>query len=201
VLNRAHLTATGILPLLPPVKSPTPISDDLQVTSQYQTYPAIEEHPAPTLIAQPRANAAHVGGVAAWTSGVRGVLVGIALLLVLAGSVIDIIQFVQSLGSDDPVSSLPASSVTTPVEPAFQAAPVVTPPLTAEYTTVEGAPPEHIVVPGATTYTVTRGDVLYGIAVKHGTTVQALLDINQITDPNVIEVGQVLLLPGPTAAR
>jgi peptidoglycan DL-endopeptidase LytE len=43
------------------------------------------------------------------------------------------------------------------------------------------------------TYTVKAGDTLSGIAEKFGTTVAALLNLNpDITDPNVIHIGQVI---------
>ncbi len=45
------------------------------------------------------------------------------------------------------------------------------------------------------TYTVKRGDTLYAIAIKFGTTVPALVAENNIADPNLIQVGQVLTIP------
>jgi LysM repeat protein len=50
------------------------------------------------------------------------------------------------------------------------------------------------------TYTVVKGDMLYAIALRYGTTPQVLATLNELADPNVIEVGQVLLLPsaGPS---
>ncbi len=44
-------------------------------------------------------------------------------------------------------------------------------------------------------YTVTWGDTLSGIAADHGTTVARLLALNQIANPDYIEVGQVLRVP------
>jgi len=49
-----------------------------------------------------------------------------------------------------------------------------------------------------TPYTVKRGDTLSKIAARTGTTVQMILEINpEITDPDVIEVGQVIMIPCP----
>lgn len=39
------------------------------------------------------------------------------------------------------------------------------------------------------------GDTLSGIATKFGTTVENLVSLNNISDPNLIYVGQVLKLP------
>lgn len=48
----------------------------------------------------------------------------------------------------------------------------------------------------ATTYTVKWGDTLTAIAAKYNTTVNALVKLNNIADPNFIVVGQVLTLSG-----
>jgi cell wall-associated NlpC family hydrolase len=47
------------------------------------------------------------------------------------------------------------------------------------------------------TYTVASGDTLSSIAARFGTSYQALAQINGISDPNLIQVGQVLRLSGP----
>jgi lysozyme len=44
-------------------------------------------------------------------------------------------------------------------------------------------------------YTVQRGDTLYAIAIKFGTTVPALVAENSIPNPNLIQPGQVLTIP------
>lgn len=46
------------------------------------------------------------------------------------------------------------------------------------------------------TYTVKKGDTLSEIAAKYGTTVDALVKLNGIKNPNLIITGQVLKLPG-----
>lgn len=45
------------------------------------------------------------------------------------------------------------------------------------------------------TYTVKSGDTLSGIASRFGTTAKILMDLNGITDPNRIRIGQVIKLP------
>lgn len=52
----------------------------------------------------------------------------------------------------------------------------------------------------ATTYTVKWGDTLSEIAVKYKTTVNNLVKLNNIKDPDYIVVGQVLKLSGSTTA-
>ncbi|WP_211654735.1 LysM peptidoglycan-binding domain-containing protein [Planococcus alpniumensis] len=49
------------------------------------------------------------------------------------------------------------------------------------------------------TYTVKAGDTLYSIAKKYNVTVAALAKANNITNYNLIRVGQVLVIPGTTA--
>ena len=48
-----------------------------------------------------------------------------------------------------------------------------------------------------TTYVVQRGDTLGVIAARHGTTVNELVALNGIMNPNLIYVGQVLKVSGP----
>ena len=49
--------------------------------------------------------------------------------------------------------------------------------------------------PAADTYTVRRGDTLWGIARRYNTTVSALASLNHIANPDLIYPGQVLRLP------
>lgn len=64
--------------------------------------------------------------------------------------------------------------------------------------TSEPAKPTQIAqgTTGEKVYTVQRGDTLYGIAAKYGTTYQKLTSYNRITNPNVIGVGQKIKIPG-----
>ena len=52
--------------------------------------------------------------------------------------------------------------------------------------------------PQVTAYTVQAGDTLYSIAAKFGSTVEAIAAANKITNPDVISVGQQLVIPKPT---
>ncbi len=53
----------------------------------------------------------------------------------------------------------------------------------------------HTPVPGAVRYTVRAGDTLFRIAVRNNTTVARLVELNNISNQNLIFVGQVLQLP------
>lgn len=57
----------------------------------------------------------------------------------------------------------------------------------------EGSRPNNNTVSGRT-YTVVSGDTLSGIALKFGTTVSELQRLNSIKNPNLIQVGQVLVI-------
>jgi LysM repeat protein len=45
------------------------------------------------------------------------------------------------------------------------------------------------------TYTVKRGDTLSLVAIRYGTTVAVLAALNNIANPNALQIGQVLVLP------
>ncbi|OJH36419.1 LysM peptidoglycan-binding domain-containing protein [Cystobacter ferrugineus] len=53
---------------------------------------------------------------------------------------------------------------------------------------------------GSGSYTVRSGDTLSGIAQRHGTTVNALVQANGIRNPDLIQVGQRLSIPGKGGA-
>ncbi|GAB4510195.1 MAG: hypothetical protein OHK0046_06520 [Anaerolineae bacterium] len=57
-------------------------------------------------------------------------------------------------------------------------------------------PPTATTAPSGSTYTVKRGESLYRIAARFDTTVTALVELNNIANPNIIFTGQVLRLPG-----
>ncbi|MFQ6013845.1 MAG: LysM peptidoglycan-binding domain-containing protein, partial [Anaerolineae bacterium] len=68
---------------------------------------------------------------------------------------------------------------------------------------------QTLIIPGTPsqmTYVVKPGDTLYSIARRHGTTVQAIVDANNITDRTKIYTGQKLIIPStgttpPTTTR
>lgn len=46
-----------------------------------------------------------------------------------------------------------------------------------------------------TTYTVKKGDTLWGISQKYKTTVQKLVEVNKIKNPDLIQIGQKIKIP------
>jgi LysM repeat protein len=70
---------------------------------------------------------------------------------------------------------------------------VVTPVATPTHTPI--TPP----TPAPTTYTVKAGDTLSGIAGLFGVSVDDIVRVNNITDPNVLSEGQVLNIPARSA--
>jgi LysM repeat protein len=59
---------------------------------------------------------------------------------------------------------------------------------------VEGSP--GAVGPEGGTYTVQAGDTPYDIAQRFGVSVEELMEVNDITDPASLSVGQKLIIPG-----
>ena len=84
-------------------------------------------------------------------------------------------------GDDDALTSSPTASGTH----APTASPTVTPPPGDEPT----------IPPDQQTYTVVAGDTMYSIAQRFGMTVEALSEANGITDPTLINIGEVLVIP------
>lgn len=84
---------------------------------------------------------------------------------------------------------------TATVEPTMTTLPEATTEPTAEPTELDAIPPAT-----GNTYTVRAGDTLYRIAVANGTTVALLSELNNITNPAQIYVGQVLILSAELTA-
>jgi LysM repeat protein len=63
------------------------------------------------------------------------------------------------------------------------------------------APPENVEQPGlsapvgGTVHTVVAGDTLFNIARKYGVTVQAIVQANNLANPNALSIGQQLVIP------
>jgi LysM repeat protein len=61
--------------------------------------------------------------------------------------------------------------------------------------TPNNAAPEATATPSTTIYIVKSGDTLSGIAQQFGVTVEDLMAANNLTDPNLLRVGQTLTIP------
>jgi LysM repeat protein len=85
-----------------------------------------------------------------------------------------------------PALPTPIKQVAKPVPPVAS----VPAPVTPSTPTTPVPPP----MPAAPAYTVRSGDSLSAIAARNGTTVDRLVKLNGITNPNLIQIGQVLKL-------
>jgi len=72
---------------------------------------------------------------------------------------------------------------------------IVRHPPTAVPTATPRPTPTPAPVPTAAMYRVQRGDTLKAIADKFGVSVEAIVEINQLTNPNAIVIGQYLTIP------
>jgi nucleoid-associated protein YgaU len=122
----------------------------------------------------------------------RGFLLGIATIGVVAG-----LGFVAGLMMP---ALLPGPGIEPDLPPAATPVPTPTPIATPE-PTPEPTPaptPEPTPEPTPVTYVVAAGDTLLAIARRFGVSVEALSEANGITDPNLIRVGQRLVIPPAT---
>jgi LysM repeat protein len=98
--------------------------------------------------------------------------------------VVSAITILVVLNVWDRTRAKPATTATPTIDVVARVAsavPTITP-------TVPPSPTPH-------TYTVKAGDTLYGISVELGIPIEALMAANGITDPNTLDVGQVLIIP------
>jgi len=139
--------------------------------------------------------------LAAWRPDRSVAQLGLVALMVLAFAVLAVARLtsdgVPSSASSPRPSSAPAAS------PAPSAA--VSPSTAVPSASLPGsAAPSPSVNPAASpsppaasprTYRVKAGDSLIAIAARFGTTVAVLRDLNDIADPSLLRVGQILRLP------
>jgi LysM repeat protein len=89
-----------------------------------------------------------------------------------------------------PASASPQSSG----DPVASAAPDPTA-VPASGGTDASAAPDPSAAPATRSYKVKSGDTLVGIAAKFGTTPKAISNLNGISDPSSLKIGQVLKIP------
>jgi LysM repeat protein len=132
---------------------------------------------------------------------------GQAGLVVLVGAAFGILILARSAsGPGDTAAASPASgppvsppaspspSVMAPSPTPSERAPSPTPSVAAS---PSGSPTSASPTPGASfrTYRVQAGDTLSAIAARFGTTVKAIADLNGISNPSQIRIGQILRIP------
>ena len=94
-----------------------------------------------------------------------------------------------------PIPTEPAPPPVLPPSPAI-AAPVPVQPVVFPAIQPPSRPaPSPTVVASENVYVVKTGDSLSKIAAKHGVNARELAELNKITDPNRIRIGQKLILP------
>ena len=120
---------------------------------------------------------------------VAAVALAVVGLLIL-GSLFGILNGEHATESEtaSPSPSLSASSEAS-VRPATSQAPA------SSSAIASSAPSAEISVPPQTTYVVKEGDTLNLIAQQFGTTAQAIADANGIKTTDIIDPGQVLIIP------
>lgn len=93
--------------------------------------------------------------------------------------------------------SMPADMITdTPTETAAEELPAAELPVEASATPAPETPVPEGTPVALVRHTVSRGETLFRIAQRYGVTVNALAQINNISDPTLIYAGQELVIPG-----
>jgi lipoprotein NlpD len=113
-----------------------------------------------------------------------GPVIRLMILRLVAGLAALALAACASKQSAPVIERTPAPAAKPAAKPAAPAAPATT-----------GAPAQA----GPDFYTVKRGDTLYGIALDHGQDYKDIAAWNNLADPNLIRVGQVLRVTPPPA--
>ncbi len=132
-------------------------------------------------------------------SRVRGAVIGIVTIAAVAavgfvaGLMLPTILPGPGLGTTPSPSVAPSEAASPTPAPTPAATGTPTPAPTASPTAAPTPAPSQVV------YIVKAGDQLARIAATYGVTVAAIQEANNITDPNLIKVGQKLVIPLPVA--
>jgi LysM repeat protein len=111
----------------------------------------------------------------------------VALLAALTGCSADLRRGDEA-GSASPVASPTETIAALPIVTPTVVVPGASPPPGA---TAPPTPPDQ----NPATYVVTADDTLYAIALRFNVSLEALIELNGLTDPNDIQVGQELKIP------
>ena len=128
-------------------------------------------------------------------------LIGGLLLIALAAiaglGAAQLVSTGQAVPTVDPSRLLTSAPSPSSPSPITTPRPTATP--TSPATSAPTATPSPSPTSGATprTHVVARGETLSVIAAAYGTTVEAIVELNQLENPDRIVVGQVLLIPPP----
>lgn len=121
----------------------------------------------------------------------------VSLVVAVHAGAIGLLLLAPGCGTRTPRTERPVAPVMPPeatrVPPVEPARPPIAPPDRPR--PVPERPP-RVEPPGLGTYTVRGGDTLSGIAARLGVSRRELIELNAIRNPDVIVVGQKLLVPG-----
>lgn len=142
-----------------------------------------------------KTSTARSSGAGTWDLSPRNAVLALGFVVLVLGALADIAHFVDghdAAGAPTTVL-LEQDSAGPPQTPIIEVTGTAVPPPLVAPTSEPGT----FFDPVFNTHTVEPGDVLYTIANRYGTTTQTLIELNNLEDPNRIEVGQVLALPEP----
>jgi nucleoid-associated protein YgaU len=125
---------------------------------------------------------------------IRHPVVLLVLVVVLLGSILNIVTFLTSTGGEEAATPPVAPIAEAPTQPSAAAPPATgaaSPTAPTASSTSRAAEVEYVVA---------RGDTLRRIATAHGVTVAAIAERNGITNIDLIHVGTVLVIPAPPQA-
>ncbi len=105
----------------------------------------------------------------------------VVIFLILLSAAAGLTLLLLGRGPSPENAATPTSPPTWTPSPTATAAPTVPPPTPT---------------PGLLLHTVQPGETLAGIAAAYGVSLAELIAVNHIQDPNLIQVGQVLVIPG-----
>ncbi|MFQ6015741.1 MAG: LysM peptidoglycan-binding domain-containing protein [Anaerolineae bacterium] len=119
-----------------------------------------------------------------------GILAIIALATVVMAAVVIALARPRQVAQE-------RGALPTPLPPTATASPTTSPtatPLPTPTPTVTATP-----LPQAIIHTIEMGDSLLALAIEYGTTVEAIMEANNLEDQEMIWIGQELVIPLPTA--